>query len=282
MKSKFRLMLLIILSLVLTNCSEDDSTTSCADKLAELSQIIDVKTQDYLNNDSEANCIALKNAHTNFYNKAIQCGVADSYVEAYNAIMAIDCSNGNGGGNGGGSSTGTAMIWSQIDHTCGNISVTINGITKIVSSYYSSGVPSCGASGCATFTLSPGTYSVSASCSNKNWNGTITVSANSCSTLRLDSTGGNGGNGGGSTTGNAMVWTQIDHGCGNINVTINGTTKSISSYYSSGAPSCGASGCANFSLNPGTYSVTATCSTKSWNGSVNVTSGGCYKLQLTN
>lgn len=287
MKTKLTFLLLLFL-IVFTNCSEDNTETSCADKLESLSQIIDVKTQDYVNNQSEANCNALKTAHTNFYNQAVACDVADSYVDAYNAIMSLDCSDGSGGGNGGGSgggsSTGTAMVWTQIDHTCGTISVTINGVSKSISSYYSSGVPSCGSTGCATFTLNPGTYSVVASCSSKSWTGSVTVTANGCATLRLDAAGNGGGGsgGGGSSTGNAMVWTQVDHSCGNINVTINGTTKTISSYYSSGAPSCGASGCANFTLNPGSYNVTASCSSKSWNGTVSVTADGCYKLQLTN
>lgn len=276
MKTKLFFLLLLGTALFI-GCSKDEPQNTCEDELTALQQIVDVKTQNYLDNGSEANCNALKTAHTNFYNQAVACGVSDSYVAAYNAIMSIDCGS---GGSGGGGTTGEAMVWSEVDHSCGVINVTINGITKTISSYYSSGIPACGSGGCATFTLNPGTYNVTASCSSKNWNGTITVTANGCSKLKLLPVSGGGGGGG--STGNAMVWTQIDHSCGTISVSINGTTKTITSYYSSGAPSCGATGCANFTLNPGTYNVTASCSSKSWNGTVIVTSGGCYKLQLTN
>jgi hypothetical protein len=89
-----------------------------------------------------------------------------------------------------------------------------------------------------------------------------------------------GGGGGGSGTGNVMFWIQSDLGCGAITVTLNGQSGSIVNYYSSGAPSCGATGCANFSLPAGTYSFSASCSSYTWNGTVTSTSGGCYRMNL--
>jgi hypothetical protein len=45
---------------------------------------------------------------------------------------------------------------------------------------------------------------------------------------------------------------------------------------------CGANGCATFTLNPGQYSFSASCPSRTWGpGSFTVTSGGCllYELQ---
>jgi hypothetical protein len=78
-----------------------------------------------------------------------------------------------------------------------------------------------------------------------------------------------------------MFWTRSDQNCGTITVTISGQTRSITSYYSSGAPSCGASGCATFTLAPGTYSYTATCDTYNWGPTtITVTEDGCFKMEL--
>ncbi len=90
----------------------------------------------------------------------------------------------------------------------------------------------------------------------------------------------NGGGGGGSSTGSAMFWTSSDLGCGNITVTISNTSGTISQYYSSATPTCGAGGCANFTLPPGTYNYTAGCTNKTWDGIINVTVGGCMRMRL--
>lgn len=94
------------------------------------------------------------------------------------------------------------------------------------------------------------------------------------------SSGSTGGSSGG-TTGSATFWVSSDFSCGSITVSVSGQGKTISSYYSSGAPSCGASGCANFTLASGSYSFSASCSGHTWQGTINVTSGGCSKMQLT-
>jgi hypothetical protein len=82
------------------------------------------------------------------------------------------------------------------------------------------------------------------------------------------------------TTGKALFWTSSDQGCGNITVTVSNSSGIISQYYSGRAPNCGASGCANFTLAPGTYSFSASCSSYTWSGSINVTAGGCSQMQL--
>lgn len=175
---------------------------------------------------------------------------------------------------GGGSTTGQGMFWVATDLGCGNITVVCNGISRTISTVYATSPP-CGTSGTATFDLSPGTYSYSASCSGKTWSGTITITAGGCNKIQLTSSGG------GSTTGQGTIWIRTDHGCGPINVTINGVTRTISQYYSGGPGNCGATGCANYTLNPGTYSFTASCSGFTWTGTINITSGGCSLVELT-
>lgn len=83
------------------------------------------------------------------------------------------------------------------------------------------------------------------------------------------------------TTGQAMFWTASDLGVGSISVSCDGTTRTFNSYYNTGVPSCGASGVANFTLNPGVYSFSASGGGLSWSGSITVSSGGCSKLELT-
>lgn len=87
---------------------------------------------------------------------------------------------------------------------------------------------------------------------------------------------------GGSNEGKAIFWISSDFSCGPITVTVNGKSSSITSYYYNGAPDCGGSGCANFTLPVGTYSFSASCSGYTWNsGSITVTAGGCSRMQLT-
>lgn len=175
-------------------------------------------------------------------------------------------------------SNGQGMFWTASDLGCGTITVSVGGYTGYITSYYSTGTPGCNAAGSATFSLAPGAYSYTASCTGGNtWSGVISISENGCSRIQLT---GSGGGGGGSTTGQGMFWIASDLGCGNITVVCNGITRTISSFYGS-APSCGSSGCATFDLSPGTYSYTASCTSKTWNGSITITAGGCSRIQLT-
>ncbi len=106
---------------------------------------------------------------------------------------------------------------------------------------------------------------------------------------RSGSGGGNsGGSDGGSNTGNATIWTSRDQGCGPIRVTLSGGNQgsgTITSYYS-GPPECGASGCANFTLPPGTYRFNASCGEENspdrytWSGGFTITKGGCAMVRL--
>ncbi len=82
---------------------------------------------------------------------------------------------------------GEVIFWESTVSGCSSDTyVTINGQTNSISSY-SSSVPDCGASGCATFSLNPGTYTYSASssaCSGTK-TGTISIIANQCTPVQL-------------------------------------------------------------------------------------------------
>ena len=78
--------------------------------------------------------------------------------------------------------------------------------------------------------------------------------------------------------GKVTFWNDYISGS-HISVTINGATESMVTEYTS-EPNCDATGCANFSLCPGTYNYTAISSTGSWGGTVTVTENGCIKVRL--
>ena len=82
-------------------------------------------------------------------------------------------------------STGAATFWTS-SSSFGNITVTVNGGTGVITGFTSVGTPTCGFSGCATFDLLPGTYNYSAaSSSGANWSGTVTVTADGCRTIQF-------------------------------------------------------------------------------------------------
>jgi hypothetical protein len=87
---------------------------------------------------------------------------------------------------------------------------------------------------------------------------------------------------GGQTTGDGVFYTSQDYGCGPVSVTVDGSAAgTISVYYPSGAPECGASGCVTITKEPGNYGFTAECSSYIWQGSINIVKGQCTKFHLT-
>ena len=198
------------------------------------------------------------------------------------------------GSGGSGNSPGQVMFWLQSDLGCGSITVNVSGYgSKIISSYYSAGVSSCGADGCATFSLPDGNYSYTASCSGgTTWSGTVNSSRGYCNKIKLIASGGSSGGGGGGSGGGSggggssstqmMFYTSSDLGEGNITVTLSGySSKYITKYFSSGTPDCGVSGAATYTVPSGTYSYTAKGQAGgTWSGSVNVVNGQCNKLRL--
>src|SRR5205809_189486 len=72
----------------------------------------------------------------------------DGTCQCPTGYSGAHCETNTGGGSG---NNGQAMFWANQDLGCGNISVSVNGQSGAISSYFASGPPSCGTSGCATF-----------------------------------------------------------------------------------------------------------------------------------
>ena len=118
--------------------------------------------------------------------ESLLVGVPDQAINTNNATMYYRSNNFCSASGGGDSSTsGKALFWTSSDLGCGDITVTLSATTGVISSYYNSGTPDCGATGCANYTLPVGTYNFTAKCSTKNWSGSITITANGCSKMRL-------------------------------------------------------------------------------------------------
>jgi hypothetical protein len=81
--------------------------------------------------------------------------------------------------------------------------------------------------------------------------------------------------------GKVVFWTNSNLGCGPIDVTIDGTTNSITSFYSASTPDCGSAGCATFNLGAGTHNWTASCTGLNWSGTITITSNGCLQMLIT-
>ena len=95
---------------------------------------------------------------------------------------------------------------------------------------------------------------------------------------------GNGGSGGNDPTpGDVKFWTAQDFGCGPITVNVSGVGSStISGFFDSGAPDCSNSSAGgNFNdLAPGSYSFSASCSNRNWDGSITISDGSCLIFEL--
>ena len=79
--------------------------------------------------------------------------------------------------------------------------------------------------------------------------------------------------------GDVMFWTN--NYTTTIRVDFRDSSKNITKYYYSGTPSCGATGCANFTNVPvGTYSYYAENDDYYWDGHITVTKDNCSKMRL--
>lgn len=80
--------------------------------------------------------------------------------------------------------------------------------------------------------------------------------------------------------GSAMIYATHDCGDSVITVTINSQTRTFSGY--ADTPTCGDTHSANFDLQPGTYTYTASSPAPgcAWHGSVTVAAGTCSKVGL--
>jgi hypothetical protein len=87
----------------------------------------------------------------------------------------------------GGNSSGDVVFWSPntVSTNCGDITVTCNGVSKVITTYTSASAPDCGAAGVANFNFLAGTYSYTATCDWKTWSGSITITPNICAKREL-------------------------------------------------------------------------------------------------
>lgn len=170
-------------------------------------------------------------------------------------IVTIDCPV----------TTGVATFWMDQDFGCGYVEVYIPGYeSQLISSYKSNGIaPECGTEGFASFELEAGTYSYTASCYDRSWQGEVQVSRNRCKTVLLNQTNSEGPE---QEYGQATFWMNQDFGCGALTINVsNQYSERITQYYTSGRPSsCSESGNANFTLAPGTYTYQASCDGYTW------------------
>lgn len=168
----------------------------------------------YSNNPTVGTCNNLRDAALDLLDALEGCSDYDYYYDATQAWLDLDCSGldgGNGGGGGGtggggtggggggtggggtggggtgggGDGSGKATFWTQYDYGCGNITVYISNYSGTISGYYSQGNPGCDAGSSANFNLPAGSYQWTASCSEYNWSGTITINEGNCSTMQL-------------------------------------------------------------------------------------------------
>ena len=189
--SLFRMMSIALLITSFSSCFDEDE-----DEVIVETCNFDYELQHYNNmievfnaNQTTTNCNNLRNSALDLLDAMEGCSEYEYYYDATQAWLDIDCSvfdGGNGGGNGGGGNgTGKATFWTQSDFGCGNITVYVSNTSGTISGYFSSGNPGCNADSSANFQLSPGTYDWTASCSNYNWSGTITINEDNCSTMQL-------------------------------------------------------------------------------------------------
>lgn len=112
----------------------------------------------------------------------------NSVTVSYNGITTVFTRKGTtpGGTPGGttGDESGNAMFWVSSDLGVGYITVSCNGMSQTISSYYDS-APSCGAASCANFGLKPGVYQYTASAETMTWSGSVTVTSGGCSRIQL-------------------------------------------------------------------------------------------------
>ena len=83
---------------------------------------------------------------------------------------------------------GSVTFWNLTTSSLDEVDVYINGVPEgTITSDYSS-TPSCGASGCVTYTNTPGTYSYSAKehfPGTSAWSGSATITSKGCTAIKL-------------------------------------------------------------------------------------------------
>jgi len=163
---------------------------------------------------------------------------------------------------------GNVTFWTAVNSSPNPISVSVGSQNAAVTQYFPTITPGCGTYGCASFCLPAGTYTYTATNTDTTWTGSVSVTKGGCTMQQLSC-----------ATGNVTFW--VDSAANNIQVTLNGGTTPITAAFPTSTPTCGTSGCANFTLHIGTYNYTAiTSGGVGYSGSVRVGNDSCTLVHL--
>lgn len=126
-------------------------------------------------------------------------GAIDVIVEGY----GVDCSDAGGGSSGGGTggggsggsgggsggpTPGDVKFWINEDFGCGNITVNVSGVgSSTIDGFFFGSPGECENTdaGGNFNNLAPGSYNYTASCSDRNWDGSITITDGGCLLFEL-------------------------------------------------------------------------------------------------
>ena len=159
-------------------------------------------------------------------------------------------------------------FWTAVNCSPNPITVSIGNQTAVMTEYYPTVPPVCGSPGCASFNLSSGNYNYTATNGDTSWQGSVSVTKGGCNLQQLLC-----------TTGSVTFW--VDSAANNIRVKLNGATANINTAFPTSTPTCGSSGCANFTMHTGTYSYTATTASNiGYAGTVTITADSCTLVRL--
>lgn len=237
----------------------------------------------YITSSSAANCTVSGAAHFNnvsygTYNYTVYCYNTGAVLNSGSVVLNSSCATKLI--NSSGVNTGTVAFYTTSSlSTCGYLQVDLGGFgTQYIQS---SSNASCNSSNNAIFTNVPyGNYNYSVYCYNT---GSLITSGNlnvnsSCVTQQLTSSVSNG---------QLSFYVQSGSSASNylpltINLSNGGGSAVVSNVRTSVPANCTTSGCANFNLQPGTYTATTFINGLGniTLGTYNVTSGNCQKVNI--
>lgn len=171
MKTIKKIKIFLLALIFFVGCTEDSSSESCGDELVALTETMQENLTVYTNNPTTYNCNAWRTSWLACYDKIVACGGNTSALgQSRESVLAMDCSSG-----GGTTNYGTLMVWTNLNKS---ITVTCNGQTRYITSYYTTVPSGCNATGCAIFSLPYGTYTLNGSSNGTTW-GPSSVTINS-------------------------------------------------------------------------------------------------------